>query len=387
MRKFLTTLPSKIKDAMKEGGLSLLLTRSVNKVRWSFYRDNYTEALVHDFKRGLPSVRTRYCPITSSREDVQIAERVLAAYRRAIEDEKPHDTRDLWSRVLAEGHEDFHAIEHDPEKVAEYMNSVNQRGLGVGVASSTASEYEKISKSLRLQREFGVLIKDVMVCAAEAVGAVRQNVHENLYLDENETLEKIERVIGKVQPPHAADGGVYKLEVGGKLFGNRDFWSAYIASKVSGKGRVAEIGSGMGKVAWYALQREATDYSIYDLPIINLLQAWFLIKNGAEVSLYGEEDKGVRILPYWKFAEGSFDLTLNVDSFPEMHESIVADYLRAIKKNSGALLSINRENGDSTRTHTHCVVREVAERVGGLELASRSPFWLFRNYVEELYIT
>ncbi len=224
MRKFLTTLPSKIKDAMKEGGLSLLLTRSVNKVRWSFYRQNYTEAVTHSIKKKLPNVRVEYCPVQSSPDDVQIAKRILTAFRKARTDERPKDTKDLWSNVLAEGHGDFHAISHDPAKVAEYLNNINQRGLGLGVASSTFFEYEKIKKSPRLQQEFGVLIKDVLICFAEAVGAIPYNTHENLYLDEDEVLEKIERRIGKIIPS-TIEGGVYKEEIGGKLFGTRDFWS------------------------------------------------------------------------------------------------------------------------------------------------------------------
>lgn len=384
----MTSIASKIRGAVEEGGVKLLIQRTANKVRWSwpFYRQSYLEAVTHDIKGKPPEVPTWCCPVgDTTPEDVQIAERVLAAFRKAILDEKPRGEKDLWSNVLENGHADFHAISDDAAKVAEYLNDVNRRGLGVGVASSTLSEYEAISKDPRLENEFGVLIKDVMVSFAEAVGAVPYNVHENLYLDEDEVLEKIELKVGNIEPSDA-EGGVYKAEIGGRLWGARDFWSAHIAKKVADKGRIAEIGAGMGKVAWYALQFGAKEYSIYDLPIINVLQAWFLIKSGAKVVLYGEEGEGVKVLPYWKFREGSFDLTLNVDSFPEMHESIVADYLEAIKGNSRELLSINRENGDSTKVHSHCSVSEVAERVGGLRRVSRSPFWIYKNYIEELYI-
>lgn len=380
-------LLKKVRNAVEEGGVGLLLERAVNRVRWSwpFYRQSYLWSVTHEIRGAAPTVRVLDNPTRAvTRTDVDAAERILAAFRRAQRDERQSGEKDLWSGISETAHADFRAVSGDAEAAARYLNNVNQRGLGFGIADCTATQYEEMSGSRRLRNEFGVTIKDALVSFAEAVGAVPLNTTENLYLDEDEVLEEIERKMGRLEPSDA-EGVSYKAEIGGRLWGARDFWSACIASKVVGKGRVAEIGAGMGKVAWYASQLGVTDYSIYDLPAVNVVQAWTLIRRGVEVNLYGEDGRGVNILPYWKFAESGFDLTLNVDSFPEMSEATVADYLETIKKNSKALLSINRENGGAVRGHTHNIVGEVASRVGGLARASRSPFWIIDDYVEELY--
>ena len=69
-----------------------------------------------------------------------------------------------------------------------------------------------------------------------------------------------------------------------------------------------------------------TDYSIFDLPYVAVVSAFYLIKaiGSNSVVLYGEreiESKNViKIYPYWgfkKLAWKRIDIILNQDSFPE----------------------------------------------------------------------
>lgn len=382
----------KIKKAIKEGGVSLAFKRAILKTIDHFTRISYTQNLTHNFSKGLPKVEVQFKSLQTSGNDVRIAERILFALNKAQKDERKNITGDLWDDIQSKQHSDFYAIYHDPGKVAEYMNNMNQHGITFGIASSSLLEYLAMSKNSVIRQEWGVYIKDTMICFAEAVGVIPRNLDgRNLYLDENVLLSRIEEKIGISITPSEIEGGLYALKINKKSFGCRDFWSAYIAWRahqlVGSDASIAEIGGGIGKAALYANQFGIKNYSLYDLPIINLVQAWFLIKSGMDVVLYGEEGSGMKIMPYWEFEKGSFDLTLNVDSFPEMDGSIVAGYLETVKKNTRKyLLSINREDGgEYGGNRIHIQVPDIVEKVGGLELVCRFPFWFLRNYVEELY--
>jgi hypothetical protein len=82
--------------------------------------------------------------------------------------------------------------------------------------------------------------------------------------------------------------------------------------------RVAEIGAGIGRTALYAKKLGVRDYTIVDLPISAVAQANFLSRalGADEVCLFGEDRRGVRILPPAAFLDGSdhYDIVVNVDS-------------------------------------------------------------------------
>ncbi len=385
---------SKVSKAMKEGGVLLIFERLFKKIRWSFERRSYLMYVKHKLTKRLPKVDVQLRPLAASPNDAFIAERILRAFNKARKDENKDATGDIWDQIQ-EKHGDFYAIHGDAVKVAEYMNNMNQHNITLGVSSSTLAEFQDMFKSPIIRQEWGVFVKDVMVCFAEAVGAIPYHLGgDALYGDENSLLGRIEDKIGIKITPSDIEGGLYKLKINNKFFVYRDFWSAYIAWRihdlVGPNASIAEIGGGLGAVALYAGQFGIKDYSIYDLPIINLVQAWYLIKGGVDVMLYGEENEShsVKILPYWEFTnKKSFDLTLNADSFPEMDASIVTGYLETIKKNTKKyLLSINQEEageyGDGRR---HVVVQDAVAKVSGLKRISRSPFWFLQNYAEELY--
>jgi hypothetical protein len=382
----------KFQRAIGEGGIFLVAERLFNKMRWALRTPSYLPNVNHRIGKKLPEIDVPYVPLQRSKSDVQIAERILKSFTKARADEHKKITGDIWDRIQ-EKHADFYAICHNPVQVADYLNDMNQRAITLGISSSTRGEFCVMHKNEAVRQGWGVFTKDMLVCLAEAIGALPYNLTgDNLYVSEKVILDAIEKKMGISIQSSNIEGGLYKLKVGEHLFVHRDFWSLYIAWRavqlVGSSGVVAEIGGGMGKVAFFARQFGLRNYSIYDLPIINVVQAWYLIKSGLEVTLYGEEGRsGIAVLPYWEFEKDSFDLTINVDSFPEMDESIIAEYLAAIKKNTKKyLLSINQEE---TRVYgegrKHIVVQDIVAKVGGFKRAYRLPFWFLRNYVEELY--
>jgi hypothetical protein len=385
---------SKINTAFQQGGVTLVFVRFFNKITWSFSRLHFTQHLTHRYVKPLPVVLVAYRPISQSTVDTEIAERILRAFNLARQNEQKSMTGDLWDNIQEHQHADFYAVSHDPALLAQYLSDMNRKGITYGISTCKRSESSAMLKNPTLQQEWGMYIKDTLICFAEALGAIPRNTHgDSLCMESEELIQRIEARIGISFAPSTIEGQLYALIIGGRSFVPRDGWSAYIAWRVQElvgtEVSIAEIGGGMGKAAYYAKQFGIKDYSLYDLPIINLAAAWFLIKSGVDVVLYGEEKRlgAVTILPYWEFRKGTFDLTVNVDSFPEMDASIVSDYLTTIRQNTKLLLSINREDGGVYGDgHTHIIVRDIADEVGGLKRTHRSPFWFSKNYVEELYV-
>src|SRR5207248_2501785 len=141
---------------------------------------------------------------------------------------------------------------------------------------------------------------------------------------------------------------------------------------------------------YYAYKLGIRDYSIFDLPYINVLQGYFLLKAlPNSVSLYGEKQKAIKIMPDFMFGKSlknRFDLVLNADSFPEINIETVRNYLKDIKKNTKKyLLIINQEGESSFAAIKQSVVSKIVLDIGGFSKVYRFPFWVRKGYVEELY--
>ena len=159
--------------------------------------------------------------------------------------------------------------------------------------------------------------------------------------------------------------------------------------------RILEIGGGYGVCAYYRFQQPLKRYTIIDLPIINLLQGFFLIKTcGADnVYLYGEKNKErkIHVLPYWMIAEmpdKSFDLTLSQISLTEIDKKIAQDYVQEIARTTMQyFLSINQEgaSGVGYKRFQHNIVPELVLVHGCFKRRYRFPFWMRRGVIEELY--
>ena len=118
-----------------------------------------------------------------------------------------------------------------------------------------------------------------------------------------------------------------------------------------------------------------------------MLQAYFLIKSGLDVSIYGEKDAAIRIRPWWDIDKTrSFDLVINQDSIPEMPSAVGTAYIRRIKEIAPLFFSVNQESAASnTGEHRQLVVPELVREVGGYRMLHRNLFWLRDGYVEEVY--
>src|SRR5207248_799117 len=83
--------------------------------------------------------------------------------------------------------------------------------------------------------------------------------------------------------------------------------------------------------------RRVRRYTVYDLPWVNALQGYFLIRSlpGVAVRLYGEDAGDLRVLPYWKLNDEparACGYLVNTDSLPEMGYPTARGYLPEIRR-------------------------------------------------------
>jgi hypothetical protein len=145
--------------------------------------------------------------------------------------------------------------------------------------------------------------------------------------------------------------------------------------------RVVEIGGGLGRTAFYAWQFGLRNYTLIDLPMTNVAQAYFLgrVLGPDAISLFGEDRPGIRIQPPTVFLDAAdrYDLVVNVDALPEMAADTATAYCQAIKARADIFLSINHEYNALT-------VRDVCAGLS-MRADSRMPYWLRRGYVDEVF--
>jgi hypothetical protein len=160
---------------------------------------------------------------------------------------------------------------------------------------------------------------------------------------------------------------------------------------ISSEPSVVEIGAGFGGTAFWLMQmREVSRYTLIDLPLVNVLQGYFLAKVLGEgaVSLQGEAAAGVSVLPAQALLSvGKVDVLINQNSMPEMPESVVDGYLTWARRHVGGLFfSYNQEAYSQVNGRPQVLVPAAVSRVGGFELLARSHSWIRRGYVEGVYV-
>ncbi len=149
--------------------------------------------------------------------------------------------------------------------------------------------------------------------------------------------------------------------------------------------KICEIGPGLGRTAYFSNLLGVEKYTLVDLPIPSLCQAYFL-----GTSLPNERftfnHESLNELGGFIFRQpdtfmqesDQYDLILNVDSLTEMGVDVARTYLINFVGKTNWFLSINHEGNEFS-------VREIAAEVPEYKLISRNRSWVRQGYVEELY--
>jgi hypothetical protein len=157
--------------------------------------------------------------------------------------------------------------------------------------------------------------------------------------------------------------------------------------------RVVEIGGGYGAMCYWFLQRReaVATYTIVDLPIVNVIQGYFLAcaLGPTRVSFYEEPSSQVMIVPNHALAEvaSPFDVLVNKDSMPEMPHAAMIEYLDWGATNcEGLFYSYNQEVNADFLGEAQGVVHRAIAALGCFERLRRDESWVRRGYVEEIYV-
>jgi hypothetical protein len=350
-------------------------------------------------------------------EDRVIAERLLRAHGKAVDEERRRDPStepDVWS-VMAGVQGNFSSVlrNNDPAALATYLCNMAKQDATAGVGQGHI-EYAKTRFNPLFREYLARIFKDRLLSLAEAVGAVacenpeQGSWGESFSLDVDYLVDEIEKTLGIDISPPPIEGGQFKIHSRRGRFHERDLHAIFTAWSLRqildgvADPRLCEIGAGVGKVPYWASRFGMGSYTTIDLPRINVLQGYYLLKTlGADkVALYGEEglgEKGVVpprgkacVLPYFMINEieaSNFDLVMNQDSFPELSRDKVLVYLEWMRATAtGHFYSINHESRPSAGTgNRQNSVPELVRQTGGFKRLSRVPYWLRNGYVSELY--
>jgi hypothetical protein len=342
---------------------------------------------------------------------VPLAERLIQAYRRMAAHEieqLPPEKRPnsgIWEMTKHEFHGPFHRLiaEGDVQGFALYMNNAMRETITHGLGPGR-QVFEAMATSGEGQAANVLILIDRLASVAEAIGARRcENPEQGTYgaavqRDATEIVRGIEAVLG-VPIGRPAVMGNFGLLVDGAIIDVRVPDDAYTAYRVHsllapfGLGPVCEIGAGLGGTALQALRMGVPRYMIADIPVMNIVQGWFLAHTlgPQHVQLFGEPDIGqaVKLLPYWEFYNPAnhFDLVVNRDSLPEIPAEHAIGYIDEIARRRCHLLSINQEGCESAAQGDlrQLWVRDLVAKSQGFRCLGRHRAWTREGYVEEFF--
>jgi|UPI00036CB955 hypothetical protein len=335
-----------------------------------------------------------FAPPRPGPEDETIARRLIAAWRSgAGRSPAQADNEGMWA-ARAQGFSAFHSALRtgDAAMLADLLNNLFQSHLAHGIAmgrtmatlarqAPTPFSASWCDRLLRLSEALGlahVRSPEQGDYTAPLAGALVQQIEPG----------RLEAELGfpLVFPDVGAPFGV---RYGAGILPEHAFSHAYAAwriGRLGDFGSVVEIGGGFGGLAWF-LRRPCRRYTILDLPFTNVLQGWFLLKAGLDLSLAGEPEAAIRVLPWWDIErDESYDLAINQDSIPEMPPETAAMYITRIRTIAPMFYSINQEAAaPNTDDFRQVVVPDLIAQDGGYRRLNRQLFWMRDGYVEEVY--
>ena len=250
----------------------------------------------------------------------------------------------------------------------------------------------------------GRLVVDRFLALAVSLGVVRVEFPEwgqSINSDLEQVCDRIDEALGfSISIPPCF--GIYGVKAGRHRIHIMAAAHAYTAWRIEnlletkGTSHICEIGGGYGGVAHCSFQSPPKSYSLIDLPFINALQGYFLMKTcGAEnARLFGEDhpERPIAVLPYWcikDMADNCFDLVISPESLPEIDRENAEAYIEDIARTSKRyFLSIDQETAATVSRNSsfqHNVVADLVRAQGGFERVYRFPYWIWRGQLEELF--
>jgi hypothetical protein len=151
-----------------------------------------------------------------------------------------------------------------------------------------------------------------------------------------------------------------------------------IAEFADGRNSAVEVGGGTGRTAYYANRLGISDYTIVDLPLTGVVQAYFLgtALGPDKLTLEGEKtDNPIKLVSPPALPDREIGLMSSFDALVEFSAEAARGYIDFACRNARAILSVNRESKSYS-------VHELLQEKG--YFPRRTPSWMRNGYVEEV---
>lgn len=347
-----------------------------------------------------------------------LARRIIAYYKKTNE-EYPVEASGIWA-YLSTLKKDVHKIllKEDIDSLLNVLNNPATSMLLHGFDFPTAQSIKNIGNPMWLLhyrnlcegslRRMAEALAVIPMVYPEAYG-ITSDTQSNTVISVSTLLERIESKLSiQVTFPNGYENalGLYTERGVASFRAIQSLFQAFRISQIVGplvrengenqvgEPTILEIGGGTGRTAFYAFKMGFRNYTIVDLPLTGIVQAYFLSKSlGLEhLSLDGEKrlPYGVHLLsPPALFKESAtskaadsafldrvdYDVIVNFDSLVEMSREDALRYMEFIINNGKIFFSVNRESKSFTARGLldHFQVDAV-----------RNPYWLRQGYAEEI---
>jgi hypothetical protein len=329
---------------------------------------------------------------TDPGHDGPLIDRIVAAYRRSPPLDRAGNS--MWDELFDQYHGEIHAafMTGQRQKVERILRNPASSDLLLGFESLSSS---LISRHRLAERNAPALALDGLLRLAEALG-VRRLENPETYSRARQVAWNPDRLLGDVEAalgvtlplPNPFPGeygaamnrGVLSYRVPQALY---QAWRLRELTAATPHPRILEVGGGLGRTALYAQALGLTDYTIVDLPLTAVAQAYFLCRTlGAErVTVDGEPRlRGAVSLQSptaFHADDRTYDIVINADSLTEMSEATARHYWSAFSHRTSRLFSTNHEANALT-------VRTLIASSGPGVRSTRCPSWMRHGYVEEV---
>ncbi len=330
-----------------------------------------------------------------TRSDRKLVERIIAAYALSSA-----ETKDLggpiWSSITTKS-KDVHdaLISGDVLTVTDLLRYPARSNILYGFDMVFKENVHRKRVDPQAGKISAQLAHDNLVRLAETIGAIRTYLPEVDFQERawnpEQLITSIEETVGfTLQFPNTIPEE-YGIGSSRGVVCTRAVQALYQAWKltqlkpfVQGE-KTLEIGAGLGRTAFFANLFGLTDYTIIDLPLANVAQAYFLGTSLGEeqIVLHGEPDDGhsrIRVEnPTWFHStKNHFNIALNCDSMVEIGIEDVENYWRKLIQQADLFISMNHE-AQSFR------VTDLPKRLKVAPRSFRSLHPLRKGYVEELF--
>lgn len=364
----------------------------------------------------IPTLKINYYKTKDpTNDDILLCQRIIDAYRKATSDKAKieKNTGQMWSQSIKMRCDKLISVVEslDARELARILASMFREDFVYGLASGSLIEN---AHSCIGRKIWSLKYQDNVVALAEYLSIVRSESNEQ-GIKAYALKDGIDALVAKIEiaigiPMDFPDiGAPYGIKANNSLVTMEHPEHIYVALRINHavqnylKDRskqplnLVEIGGGFGNLAYWMIKLKKIDvgsYTIIDLPLINVLQSYFLGKafGALNVKLYDEtsnDNAAISILPTFVFEKETIrniDVLINENSMPEMSNEIARNYILYAKKRlNGIFFSYNHEAYSVVYGKPQVLVPEVIESVGGFRCISRNVSWVRSSYVEEVY--